>query len=145
MPRNRAPYHNKMKTPTKTIAKIAIDIVAADKRKQVIFNANAYIGSPPVTPEPESFNFVNVGPTSVDVGEQVVIDCGEVVTDALNSMVMVNCQNIAGGPVFSALLSITKVAGRITYYWRVVGDNLEVEVYNDSGVDTNVMVWHFMA
>ena len=87
----------------------------------------------------------SVGPTSVDVGEQVAIDCGAVLTDALNSFVTLCCQNVANGAVFPALQSMARVAGRITYNWLVELGHLIVRVYNDSEVDTNVMVWYIMA
>lgn len=88
--------------------------------------------------------FLSVGPTSVDVGEQVSIDCGVVLTDALSSFVTLCCQNVADGAVFQALQSMARVAGKITYNWTVVGGNLIVNVYNDSEIDTNAMVWYLM-
>ena len=54
MPRNRSPYRNKMKTPCKTNARITLDLIEANEKKETTFNANSYIGSAPATPDPDS-------------------------------------------------------------------------------------------
>jgi len=199
MPRNKAPYRNKMKTPAKTTARIALDLIDANEKKETTFNANSYIGRPPSTPDPDSIlhdilstthedtdpaaavlgdiitaqagplwsrlakgtegqvltmvdadtpdwadttALSSSGPTSVDVGEQAIINCGAVTDDPLDFMVVVNAQNVTGGPAFTVLQSMARVAGRITYNWTIDAGDLNVNIYNDSEVDTTVMVWY---
>jgi len=85
---------------------------------------------------------LSVGPTTVVVGEQAAINCGAVTDDPLDFMVVVNAQNVSGGPAFTILQSMAQVAGRITYNWTVGAGDLTVNIYNDSEVDASIMVWY---
>ena len=125
---------------TGRIVRDLMDVVEIDK-----IDSNLIISTGWKTkPEPKVPSVTPVGPTVIVVGEQASIDCGAVLTDALSSFVTLCCQNVADSPVFQALQSMARVAGRITYNWTVIGGNLIVNVYNDSEVDTNAMVWYVM-
>jgi len=82
-----------------------------------------------------------IGPTSIPANEYVAVNCGAVITDALNSLVQVCCQCANTGSVFYAMQNMARVAGMITYSWYVDSGDLYAQIFNDSDVDVEAMTW----
>jgi len=79
MPGIKQPYHNKMKTPAKTTARIAIDLIRADKQYQRRFNSNVYVESGTTDPESQTHDLLSethddTAPAAVVQGDIIVGD-----------------------------------------------------------------------
>jgi len=82
MPANKGLYHNKMKTPAKVNARIALDLIKANELKQSRFNSNSYVSTAPTTPDPPvtsdhnilSLTHLDSNPAAVVQGDMIVGD-----------------------------------------------------------------------
>jgi len=75
----KAPYRNKMKTPAKTVGRIALDLIKAYGLKQRLFNSNGYISGAVTTPDPDGFRHDILSLTHEDTVPAAVVR-GDLIT-----------------------------------------------------------------
>ena len=141
MPGIKPPYHNKMKTPAKTSARITLDLIKADKQYQRRFDPNVYVESGGTDPI-EQQALTKSAETLVAVGSQEsVLLVASYAGDIQDSLVSVAYRTPNGGTMWPALHSRIPVANTVIFHWEVKAVDLVATIINDSAMDILATAW----
>lgn len=139
----KSPYRNKIKTPAKTIGRIALDLIKKSARESRYFNTNQYIGSGVAPVQPYiSGALIQGTETSIAVGSQADITLISPFTgDSMDAAVIVYYRSVNGDIMWPATQSRMPIANTVIYYYGNVGGDLIVTVINDSNINILATPW----